>query len=87
MGWGKKKVYIRSQQHGSSPNQLKLPPQDRHGGEEAINVVYSQIESLILELVLFSNLDQPVHQDGSHAVGDVWLLLHVACFRSGFYLW
>lgn len=80
-------MHIRCQQHGSSPNQLKLPPQDWHGGQEAINVVYSQIKGLILELVLFSNLNQPVHQNGSHAVGDVWLLLHVTCFWPGFHLW
>ena len=78
--------HLRSQQHSSRANQLQLSSQHRHWGQETVNVVHGQIQCLVLKLVLLANLNEPVHQDGPHAVCDVRLLLHVPSFWFALHL-
>lgn len=46
--------------------------------KEPVQEVDSQVEGLCAELVLLSDLSQPIHQNGPHAFCDVWLFPHVA---------
>ena len=70
-------LVLAGDEHGGCAHQLELGPLDRHVGQEPVDVGHGQVQGLSLELVLLPHLDQPVHQDGPHAVADVGLLAHV----------
>ena len=51
-----------------------------------INVINRQVQGLCLQFILLSHLNQPVHKDAAHGVGDVALLGHVVALRQVFHL-
>ena len=58
-------------------------------GLTAVNVAHREMKSAVGEgeAVVMRHLDQPVHQDGSHALRKVLLPLHVLRRRHALYLW
>ena len=71
------RFYSRSDEHARCPDQLQLVPLHGHDAEEAVDVVDGQVEGLVLQLVLLTHLNEPVHQNGAHVEVDLGLLAHV----------
>lgn len=82
----KLKEHLRSQKNGCCSYKLQFPSQNRHAWKKPVQEVDSQVESLCSKLILFTDLNEPVHQNHSHAFCDVWLLPHVVCFGPVSYL-
>lgn len=67
----------RSEEHAGSAEELQFLPHDGHVREEAVDVVDSQTQGLAVQLVLLTNLYEPVNEDRTHVVINVRLSCHV----------
>lgn len=81
--WRVDLLNLGSEQDGSGTDELKLAEGDNLAGEEAVDVVDAQIQSLWEHVESGMDLNEPIHEDTAHVGLDLGLeSLHVVVLRN-----
>lgn len=75
--WAVDLLVLRSNEDSSGANQLKLAQGDNLAREEPIDIIDTEEEGFWEETKAVVDLNQPVHQDGTHGPLNLGLHIHV----------